>query len=108
MHVSFGMTDSVVVLPAGASTTCSTLTPTTTSSTTSTTPLPPALKCEDAAMRKLARLGVPIVKCHAKAARRAFKHRPFDEEACEVGAEAQFDRASRGTDPHGGLRPMSE
>ncbi|TMB44293.1 MAG: hypothetical protein E6J55_10255 [Deltaproteobacteria bacterium] len=62
VHVSFGMTGSVVVLPAGASTTSSTLTPTTTSSTTSTTPLPPALKCEDAAMRKLARLGVPIVK----------------------------------------------
>jgi len=60
VHVSFGMTGSVVVLPAG--TTSSTLTPTTTSSTTSTTPLPPALKCEDAAMRKLARLGVPIVK----------------------------------------------
>ena len=51
---------------------------------------------------------MPIVKCHAKAARRAFKQRPFDEEACEVGTKAQFDRASRGTDPHGGLRPMSE
>ena len=59
VHVSFGMTGTVVVLPAGASTTSSTLTSTTTSSTTT---LPPALKCEDAAMRKLARLGVPIVK----------------------------------------------
>jgi len=95
VHVAFGMTGTVVVLPAGASTTSSTLTPTTTSSTTSTTTLPPALKCEDMAMRKLARLGVAIGKCHAKAARRAFKHRPFDEEACEAGAKAQFDRAAR-------------
>jgi len=65
VHVSFGMTGTVIVLPAGASTTTSTLTPTTT-----TTTLPPALRCEDTAMRKLAGLSGPIVKCHARAARR--------------------------------------
>src|SRR5438067_13498425 len=43
VHVSFAMTGTVVVLPAGASPTSSTLTSTTTSSTTT---LPPALKCE--------------------------------------------------------------
>ena len=94
VHVSFGMTGTVVVQPAGASTTTSTLTPTTTTTTTTTT-LPPALRCEDTAMRKLAGLSGPIVKCHARAARRGFKQEPFDEEACEARAKAQFDRAAR-------------
>src|SRR5437667_398819 len=65
------------------------------STTTSTTTLPPAFKCEDMAMRKLAGRSGPIVKCHARAARRGFKQEPFDEEACEARAKAQFDRAAR-------------
>src|SRR6185369_1523624 len=45
-----------------------------------------ASKCEQKASANGATLAKAIIKCHAVAAAKAFKAKPFDEEACEDAA----------------------
>jgi hypothetical protein len=48
-------------------------------------------KCEDAAATNAAKLVVAIGKCHIKNTDSLFRHRLFDEEACETTAKAKYD-----------------
>jgi hypothetical protein len=48
-------------------------------------------KCEHGAAKAYAKLATKIIKCHIKAAKTAFKGKPFDEEECEDGAQTKYD-----------------
>jgi hypothetical protein len=77
---------------------------TTTTSTTTTTsslpedagyvpPDPASAKCETAVIETSRRLMAAIMRCHVKLADAARRTKSFDEEGCEVTAEAKYDAA---------------
>jgi hypothetical protein len=52
-------------------------------------------RCELAVGRAISRFDQHLLACLLRAARRAFRHKPFDEAGCQAAAEQRYDDAAR-------------
>jgi len=67
-----------------------------------------AASCENALVRKAARLVGALLKCRVKAADAAFRGLPFDAQGCEDAARTKYDTATARMFSRGGCPPCAQ
>lgn len=57
-------------------------------------PIPLGKQCENREAKTVSKLTVALLRCHVSSARAQGAGKPFDEEGCEVTAEAKYDAST--------------